>query len=263
MRVTGVLREIVAHLREEIAERKRRVPLDELRARAASAPPPLDFLAALRGPRIRLIACIVGADPSVGAIRPEFDPAAIARSYEKAGAAAIGVFTIEDYFRGSDEYLQQVRAAVSLPVLRIDFIIDPYQVYEARALGADAILLLAAILSPAQLRELMALAHELGMAAMVEVTDEEDVERALAAKAPLIVIINLNWDTLEISLETTRRLRQRIPPGITVVTWGGIHTREQVEEMEKLGVHAFMVMVALMRAPDPAAKVRELLGIGR
>jgi indole-3-glycerol phosphate synthase len=263
MRVTGVLREIVANKSQELADRRRRVPLDALRDRVAAADPPRPFLAALRGPRIRLIAEVKGASPSAGAIRPEFDPAEIARGYEDAGAAAISVLTDARYFRGADAHLVGVRRAVEVPVLRKDFVIDPYQVYEARALGADAVLLIVAILSPAALGDLQGVAHELGMAAVVEVHTNSDLEGALAAGAPLVGINNRNLDTLEVTLDPSRRLRPRIPDGVTVVAESGIESRAHVQEMERLGMHAVLVGTALMRAPDPAARVRELLGIER
>ncbi len=261
--MAGVLREIVAHKAQELAGRRHRIPLDQLRGRAAAADPPRPFLAAIRGPRIRLIAEVKGASPSAGTIRRAFDPAAIARGYEAAGAAAISVLTDARYFRGADAHLAEVRQAVGVPVLRKDFVIDPYQVYEARALGADAVLLIVAILPPPALGDLQRLAHELGMAALVEVHTEADLEGALAARAPLIGINNRNLDTLEVALDPSRRLRPRIPDGVTVVAESGIEGRAQVEEMEQLGMHAVLVGTALMRAPDPAARVRELLGIAR
>jgi indole-3-glycerol phosphate synthase len=261
--MTGVLREIVANKSQELADRRRRVPLDALRDRVAAADPPRPFLAALRGPRIRLIAEVKGASPSAGAIRPEFDPVEIARGYEDAGAAAISVLTDVRYFRGADAHLVGVRRAVEVPVLRKDFVIDPYQVYEARALGADAVLLIVAILSPAALGDLQGVAHELGMAAVVEVHTSADLEGALAAGAPLVGINNRNLDTLEVTLDPSRRLRPRIPDGVTVVAESGIESRAHVQEMERLGMHAVLVGTALMRAPDPAARVRELLGIER
>jgi indole-3-glycerol phosphate synthase len=258
--VSGVLREIVAHKREELADRRRRVPLDAVRRRAAEADPARPFQAALHGPRIRLIAEVKGASPSAGTIRPEFDPAAIARGYEAAGAAAISVLTDARYFRGADEHLVSVRGAVRVPILRKDFVVDPYQVYEARGLGADAVLLIVAILPPPALAELQGLAHELGMAALVEVHSDADLDGALAVSAGLIGINNRNLDTLETALDPSRRLRPRIPNGVTVVAESGIEERAQVEEMERLGVHAVLVGTALMRAPDPAARVRALLG---
>ncbi len=259
--MTGVLREIVAHKREELAGRRRQVPLDAIRRRADAAEPARPFRAAIRGPRIRLIAEVKGASPSAGTIRPEFDPAAIALGYEGAGAAAISVLTDARYFKGADEHLVAVRRTVGVPVLRKDFVIDPYQVYEARALGGDAVLLIVAILSPVLLADLQALAHELGMAALVEVHTGADLDRALTAGAPLIGINNRNLDTLETTLDPSRRLRSRIPDGVAVIAESGIEERAQVEEMERLGMHAVLVGTALMRSPDPSARVRELLGI--
>jgi len=259
--VAGVLRKIVAHKAQELAGRQQRIPLEGLRGRAAAADPPRAFLAALRGPRLRLIAEVKGASPSAGTIRSTFDPAAIARAYEAAGAAAISVLTDARYFRGADAHLAEVRRAVGVPVLRKDFVIDPYQVYEARALGADAVLLIVAILSPQALGDLQALAHELGMAALVEVHTEADLDAALAARAPLIGINNRDLETLEVALDPSRRLRPRIPPGVTVVAESGIESRAQVEELERLGMDAVLVGTALMREANPAARVRELLGI--
>ena len=261
--MSGVLREIVAHKREELAGRRRRLPLEAIRRRADAAEPARPFLAAIRGPRVRLIAEVKGASPSAGTIRSAFDPAAIARGYEGAGAAAISVLTDARYFQGADEHLVAVRRAVGVPLLRKDFVIDPYQVYEARSLGGDAVLLIVAILSPALLADLQALAHELGMAAVVEVHGDADLEAALAVEAPLIGINNRNLDTLETTLDPSRRLRPRIPAGVTVIAESGIEERAQVEEMERLGVHAVLVGTALMRSPDPPARVRELLGTAR
>ena len=258
--VTGVLGEIVAHKREELGERRRRAPLAEVRGRAAAADPPRPFLAALRGPRIRLIAEVKGASPSAGTIRPAFDPAEIARRYEVGGAAAISVLTDARYFGGADAHLAAVRQAVGLPVLRKDFVVDPYQIYEARSIGADAALLIAAVLPAAALADLQALAQELGMAALVEVHTDDELEAALPARPALVGINNRNLNTLQTSLEVSRRLRPRIPGGVTVVAESGIEERAQVEELERLGVHAVLVGTALMRAPDPAVRVREFLG---
>ncbi|HKV45045.1 MAG TPA: indole-3-glycerol phosphate synthase TrpC [bacterium] len=259
--MTGVLGAIVEHKRQELVDRRRRIPLDDLRRRVANAAPPRGFLPALRGPGIRLIAEVKGASPSAGTIRADFDPAAVARGYEAAGAAAISVLTDARYFHGADAHLAQARRAVGIPVLRKDFVVDPYQVYEARAIGADAVLLIVAILPGGALADLQALAQELGMAALVEVHAGAELERATAVRSPLVGINNRNLDTLETSLEVSRRLRPRIAEGATVVAESGIETREQVEEMERLGMHAVLVGTALMRAPDPAARLRELLGI--
>jgi len=257
--MSGVLRRIVAHKGEELADRRRRVPLDEVSRRAAAAEPPRSFLDAVRGPRVRLVAEVKGASPSVGTIRAMFDPAAIARGYEDAGAAAVSILTDARFFHGADEHLVAVRRAVGVPILRKDFVLDPYQVYEARALGADAVLLIVAALPPGLLRELHDLAHALGMTALVEAHTEDELDRAVEIRAPLVGINNRDLDTLETSLDVTRRLRPRVPPGIAVIAESGIESRADVAEMERLGVHAVLVGTALMKAPDPAARVRELL----
>lgn len=257
--MSGVLRRIVAHKGEELADRRRRVPLDEVSRRAAAAEPPRPFLDAVRGPRVRLVAEVKGASPSVGTIRAMFDPAAIARGYEDAGAAAVSILTDARFFHGADEHLVAVRRAVGVPILRKDFVLDPYQVYEARALGADAVLLIVAALPPGLLRELHDLAHALGMTALVEAHTEDELDRAVEIRAPLVGINNRDLDTLETSLDVTRRLRPRVPPGIAVIAESGIESRADVAEMERLGVHAVLVGTALMKAPDPAARVRELL----
>ena len=252
----------MAHKRDELADRRLRVPLGELRRRAADAPLPRPFAAALRGPRVRLIAEVKGASPSAGTIREAFDPGGIARAYASAGAAAISVLTDARFFRGDDAHLPLVSRSVSVPVLRKEFVLDPYQVYESRALGADAVLLIVSILDGGALGDLSGLAGELGMAALVEVHAPAELEAALRARAALVGINNRNLDTLETDLDVCRLLRPRIPREVTVVAESGIETRAQVLEMERLGVHAVLVGTALMRARDPAARVRELLGEG-
>ena len=256
----GVLQEIVAHKRGELAARRARVPLDEVRGRASDAPPARAFLTAVRRPPIRLIAEVKGASPSAGTIRSGFDPAAVARLYADGGASAVSVLTDARFFRGDDAHLVAVRRAVPVPVLRKDFVLDAYQVHEARALGADAVLLIVAILEDGALRDLARLAEDLGMAALVEVHTEAELARALAARPALVGINNRNLDTLETSLAVTRRLRPQVPPGTAVVGESGVEERAQVEEMVRLGVDAVLVGTALMRAADPAAGVRELLG---
>ncbi len=255
----GILEQIVANKREELARRRLRVPLGEIRSRASDASPPRPFLEAVRGP-IRLIAEVKGASPSAGPIRMAYDPAEIARAYAAAGAAAISVLTDERFFQGADEHLGMVRRAVEVPVLRKDFSLEDYQVYEARTLGADAVLLIASILSRGAIRDLGGLAAELGMAALVEVHTESELEEALAVGPPLVGLNNRDLDTLETSLDVTRRLRPLIAPGVAVVSESGIEERSQVEEMARLGVDAVLVGTALMRSNDPAARVRELLG---
>ncbi|HLY24612.1 MAG TPA: indole-3-glycerol phosphate synthase TrpC [bacterium] len=278
----GVLDRIVAHKREELAGRTRQTPLAEMRRRAADAPParpfhqvlisswpaspPLGGPPALRGPDggaagVRLIAEVKGSSPSAGTIRAEFDPVAIARTYAAAGAAAVSVLTDARFFAGADDHLTRVRAAVDVPVLRKDFTVDPYQVYEARAIGADAVLLIVAVLDRGVLADLASLAADLGMAALIEAHTEAEVAAALAVRAALLGLNNRNLDTLETSLEVTRRLRPLVPAGVTVVAESGIEERQDVEEMDRLGVHAVLVGTALMRSPDPGARVRELLGV--
>jgi len=264
----GVLDQIVAHKREELAARRRQTPPAEMRRRAADAPPARPFHSVLRAPdpgaRVRLIAEVKGTSPSAGTIRAEFDPAAIAGAYAGAGAAAVSVLTDARFFKGADEHLVRVRAAVTVPILRKDFTLDAYQVDEARAIGADAVLLIAAVLDHGALADLAARAAELGMTALVEVHTEAELEAAVTvarAHRPAVVgINNRNLDTLETSFEVTRRLRPRVPADLTVVAESGIEERRDVEEMARLGVHAVLVGTALMRSADPGARVRELLG---
>jgi len=259
-----ILKTILNRKAEEVAERSARIPLPAVRARAVDASPPRGFAAALRA-RIAagqpgVIAEIKKASPSKGVIRERFVPAEIAASYERGGAACLSVLTDVDFFQGADEYLQQARAACGLPVLRKEFIVDPYQVYEARAMGADCILLIVAALDTARLGELSALAVELGMDVLVEVHDADELEEALALPLPLIGINNRNLRTFEMRLETTLDLLVRIPADRTVVTESGIHTRQDVARMRAHDVHAFLVGEAFMRADEPGEKLAELFG---
>ncbi|MBI4277470.1 MAG: indole-3-glycerol phosphate synthase TrpC [Armatimonadetes bacterium] len=255
-----ILDEIVAHKKEEVAAARRAEPPTALRARAESSPPPRDFAGALRGDRIRLIAEIKGASPSAGEIRAEIAPAALARAAAAGGASALSVLTDRRFFRGAPEHLAAARAAVALPVLRKDFTVDPYQVYEARAMGADAILLIAEILDRATMADLLALAAEAGLAALVEAHEPAQVQKALGAGARLVGINNRDLRTFSVDLGTTVRLRPLIPAECTVVSESGIETRADVAALEAAGVHAILVGTALMRSPDIAAKARELLG---
>lgn len=261
---SDILQRIVRRKAEEVAERRQAVGLDELRERLESAPAVRGFVAAMEaklvGGKAAVIAEVKKASPSKGVIRPDFDPAQIARSYEKGGAACLSVLTDIDFFQGADEYLQQARAACSLPVLRKDFIIDPYQVYEARVLGADCILLIVAVLSDEQLHELTGLAQQLGMDVLVEIHDEAELERALPLKLPLIGINNRNLRTFETSLNTTLDLLSTVPLGCIVVTESGIHQREDVALMRHYGVNSFLVGEAFMRAAEPGEKLAELFG---
>lgn len=259
-----ILQRIIQRKAEEVAERRQRVGLEELVAQLDSASPTRGFVAALETKLISgqaaVIAEIKKASPSKGLIREDFNPAQIARSYEQGGAACLSVLTDIDFFQGADEYLQQARAACALPVLRKDFIIDPYQVYEARVLGADCILLIVAALSDPQLHELTELAVKLGMDVLVEVHDGEELARALPLKLPLIGINNRNLRSFETSLNTTLDLLGEVPLGCIVVTESGIHQREDVALMRQHGVNSFLVGEAFMRAPEPGEKLAELFG---
>lgn len=260
--MADILDRIVARKRAELAERSRQTPLAELERRARAVAGARPFLSALRA-RIRqgkpaVIAEIKRASPSKGVLRADFRPADIAKSYERGGATCLSVLTDVDFFQGADAHLQQARAACALPVLRKDFTIDPYQVYEARALGADAILLIVAILDDARLSELARLARAFGLDALVEVHSPEELERALRVDSRLIGINNRNLHTFETRLDTTSKLLPMIPQDYVVVTESGILARDDVALMRANGVHAFLVGEAFMRAPDPGARLVEL-----
>ncbi len=260
-----ILKRILARKIEEIDERNRTLGLRELEQRVADADAPRGFINALEqklnAGQAAVIAEIKKASPSRGLLREDFDPAQIAVSYEKGGAACLSVLTDVDFFRGADAYLQQARAACTLPVLRKDFTIDPYQVYEARVLGADCILLIVAALGDAMLLELLQLAGHLGMDTLVEVHDEAELERALAIPARLLGINNRDLRSFETSLDVTLGFLDRIPDDRIVVTESGIHTVEDVALMRSSGVHTFLVGEAFMRAPEPGEKLRELFGL--
>ncbi|OOG28550.1 indole-3-glycerol-phosphate synthase [Thioalkalivibrio denitrificans] len=260
--MTDILTKILDRKREEIAERMMRTSLEDLRGFIDAAPAVRPFLAALEARvdagRAAVIAEIKKASPSRGVLREDFDPAAIARSYEAAGAACLSVLTDHDFFQGSEAHLEDARAACALPVLRKDFTIDPYQVYEARVMGADCVLLIVAALDDVRLRDLLMLTHELGMNALIEVHDRAELDRALKLDAALIGINNRNLRTFETRLETTLDLLEIIPGNRLVVTESGIHTREDVARMRAAGVHAFLVGEAFMKAPDPGARLAEL-----
>jgi indole-3-glycerol phosphate synthase len=259
-----ILRKILDRKREEIAERSAHTSIEDLARFVDAAPAVRPFLAALEARidagRPAVIAEIKKASPSKGVLREDFDPEAIARSYEAGGAACLSVLTDHDFFQGSEAYLEDARAACGLPVLRKDFIIDAYQVYEARVMGADCVLLIVAALDDARLHELLMLTHELGMNALIEVHDREELDRALALDARLIGINNRSLRSFETRLETTLELLDRIPQDRLVVTESGIHTREDVARMRDAGVHAFLVGEAFMKAPDPGARLAELFG---
>jgi len=260
--MADILRKILAHKAGEIAAAKRARPSERVREMASVAPPPRDFVAALRAKiaagEAAVIAEIKKASPSKGLLRADFDPAAIAASYAAHGAACLSVLTDSEFFQGAPQYLEQARGACALPALRKDFMLDAYQVYEARALGADCILLIVAALEPARMRELEALAHELGMAVLVEVHDAAELESALTLATPLIGINNRNLRTFETRLATTLELLPRIPQGCLVVTESGIRARADVELMRERGVHAFLAGEAFMRAANPGVELERM-----
>lgn len=254
------LEDIVADSRAELEASQARQPLAELRRMAQQQPTALGLAPALSGTRFRLIAEVKQASPSRGVIRPDFNPVAIARSYAQSGAAAISVLTEARYFKGSLNHLKGIRRAVTnLPLLRKDFILDPYQVYQARAYGADSLLLIVAILTPKKLGELLELSHEVGMDCLVEVHNEKELEIALDSGAKIIGINNRDLKTFNVDLATTRRLRPLIPRGRIVVSESGIKDGRDIAKLKKWGVNAALVGEALMLAPDIAAKMKELL----
>ena len=261
---TDILSRILRRKAEEIAERSAQVSLYAQKQRAEGAGPVRGFVKAIEQKlaqgRAAVIAEIKKASPSRGLLRADFRPSEIAASYERGGAACLSVLTDVDFFQGTDDYLRQARASCALPVLRKDFTIDPWQVYEARALNADCILLIVAALDDARLGELSGLAVQLGMDVLVEVHDAGELERALALPAPLIGINNRNLRTFETRLETTLELLERIPADRIVVTESGIHTPADVARLRAHDVHAFLVGEVFMRAPDPGAKLAELFG---
>ncbi len=292
--MSDILQKILAVKEQEIAAAKKAEPFEAMRAAAEFAPPPRDFVAALRAKiaagKAAVIAEIKKASPSKGVLRADFRPAEIAASYEKGGAACLSVLTDRQFFQGSPDYLKEARDACGLPVLRKDFIIDPYQVYEARAMGADCILLIVAAFahphpspsgrgashspSPSMgeggggggsfnlstMAELESIAHTLGMAVLVEVHDGQELDAALRLKTPLIGINNRNLRTFEVSLQTTLGLLPRIPQERLVVTESGILAAEHVGLMRGNGVHAFLVGEAFMRASDPGTELARLFG---
>ncbi len=260
--IPDILEKILGRKREEIAERSARRPQGELEARLADASPPRGFVAALRrrleAGDAAVIAEIKKASPSKGVIRPDFDPPAIARSYEQGGAACLSVLTDVDFFQGADDYLVAARAACALPVIRKDFIIDPYQLVEARAMGADCILLIVAALDQPMLAGLHRQATELGLDVLVEVHDREEMQRALELDLPMIGVNNRNLRTFETRLETTLELLEMLPESAFMVTESGIHQPEDVARMRDNGVHAFLVGEAFMRADEPGRKLSRL-----
>ena len=260
--MSDILNQIVAVKREEVAAAKRKKSLEAMRDDAFSRVLTRDFEGALRAKiaagQAAVIAEIKKASPSKGVLREDFEPADIAQSYAENGAACLSVLTDRQFFQGSADYLKQARASCDLPVLRKDFLVDPYQVYESRVLGADCVLLIAACLDDAQMAELEHIARGLDMAVLVEVHDGEELQRALKLKTPLVGINNRNLRTFEVSLDTTLALLPQVPAGRLLVTESGILAAGDVKKMRAAGVHAFLVGEAFMRAKDPGAALAEL-----
>ena len=264
--MSDILNKIVAVKREEIAAAKKRMSFEAMRADAESRVLTRDFEGALRrkiaAGQAAVIAEIKKASPSKGVLRADFIPADIAQSYAEGdgqvSAACLSVLTDRQFFQGGVDYLKQARASCELPVLRKDFLVDPYQVYESRAMGADCILLIAACLDDAQMAELEAIARSLDMAVLVEVHDRDELQRALQLKTPLVGINNRNLRTFEVSLQTTLGMRADVPADRLLITESGILNRADVKTMRDAGVHAFLVGEAFMRAPDPGLALAEL-----
>ncbi len=261
--MAGILAEIVEAKKIELNRLKIDAPVSELERRIAGSKPPLNFAGALwSGSSIRVIAEVKRASPAKGPLRADLDPASLAASYADNGAAAVSVLTNRDHFQGSIEDLDAVHASVNprgVPVLRKEFVFDPYQVYETRAHGADAVLLIAAMLAPAQLKELYALTQELWMQALIEIHDEAELDRALDAGAEVIGINNRDLRTFRTDLAVTERLAPMVPTGKIVVSESGVGSRESAERVRAAGAHAVLVGEALVTAPDPGAKLRELV----
>ena len=256
----SVLDRIAAVRRKAVEEAKRITPAALLEERAGSAPPVRDFRAAISRDGINVIAECKKASPSESVIRSDYNPAAIAAAYEVAGACALSVLTEPDFFQGGLEDLTMARSACDLPVLRKDFIFDEYQLLEARAAGADAFLLIAAMLTDENLASLMIRGGELGMAALVEVHDEAELERAAAAGVGLIGVNNRNLKTMEVDIETSLRLREKIPSGCVAVSESGLRTREDLQRLCVAGYSAFLIGTLFMKATDPGEALREILG---
>lgn len=264
--IPDILKRIIERKEQEVAERKQRVSRRALEVRAADARPTRGFAQALHrrvaSGAAAVIAEIKRASPSKGVIREDFAPAEIARSYAHGGASCLSVLTDRDFFQGDDQDLIDARAACALPVIRKDFIIDGYQILEARSMGADCVLLIAACLDDATLAELAALAEDVGLDVLIEVHDAQELERSLAVPSRLLGINNRDLRSFEVDLQTTLRLRSLVPPDRLLITESGIHTAEDVRQMRDHGVHAFLVGESLMRAQDPGKTLESLFSPG-
>lgn len=254
-----ILATIADHVRTVVERRRREAPTELLRERPLFHLPARGFSQSLSGNRRRIVAEVKKASPSRGLIRADFDPVSIARDYAAHGASAISVLTEPRFFQGSLSHLEEIRAAVTVPLLRKDFTVDPYQIVETKSYGADAVLLIAALLDPSLMADLRGQAAELGLDSIIEVHTEEELEAAVAAGAQVIGINNRNLKTFEVNLSTTERLAPQIPSGTLAVCESGIDSREQMHRVEQWGIRVFLIGEALMRAPEPGKKLRELL----
>ena len=254
-----MLDKIIAQKKEEVEQRKKEIAMSYMQERIARQKPPLDLAIALKGDNIRLIAEVKRASPSRGILCPNFNPIKLAQTYAEGGAAAISVLTEANYFMGSIEHLAAIKEVVGLPLLRKDLIFDHYQIYEARAYGADALLLIAAIVSQRQLKELVSLSHSLGLRCLVEVHNENEVERAVLSGAQIIGINNRDLNTFDVDINTTRRLRSLVPKEKIVVSESGIRSRKDMEKLRKWGIDAALVGEALVTPNNVRAKMKELL----
>ncbi len=260
--MSTILDRITAYKREEVSAGKAAVPLDAMETRARAAPPTRGFLEALRHAAVGgygLIAEIKKASPSKGLIRADFDPATLARAYAEGGATCLSVLTDTPSFQGADDHLVQARAAVDLPVLRKDFLHDPWQVAQSRALGADCILIIMAAVDDGQAAELEAAARRYGMDVLIEVHDAAELDRATRLKSPLLGINNRDLNTFEVSLETTRKLARRVPDDRIIVSESGLHTPQDLADLAMYGARCFLIGESLMRQDDVAAATRALL----
>ena len=255
-----MLDKIIAQKREEVKQKKKVATMTYLQERIAQRKPALDFALALKGDHIRLIAEVKQASPSRGMLSHNFNPIKLAQTYTAGGAAAISVLTEANYFMGSIEHLAAIKEVIGLPLMRKDFIFDPYQVYESRAYGADALLLIAAILSQAQLNELLSLSHSLGLRCLVEVHNAGEVEKAILSEVEIMGINNRDLNTFVVDINTTRRLRPLVPKEKIVVSESGIKSKRDIEKLGKWGVDAVLVGEALVTASNVMAKMKELIG---
>jgi indole-3-glycerol phosphate synthase len=255
-----ILDTIIENKRREVEEAKEALPLEEIKRGIGEAPPPADFYKAIDcGGGLRIIAEIKKASPSKGVLRDDFDPVKIALSYAEGGAAALSVLTDEQFFMGSLSYLGDIRNAVDIPLLRKDFIIDPYQVYEARLYGADALLLIVSALRQEILKELLDLTHSLGMNVVVEVHNEEELERALDAESRIIGVNNRDLRTFDVDLGVSARLSRKMPAGIIAIAESGISSGEDIKKLREQGVHVFLIGETFMKAHDPGVALKNLI----